>query len=109
MSELEVDVPLVRSYVAKFAARSVIDDIISLVDMCEPMENGIYYPLFMLCMQQMYKMNGKDWLYKQYTESKINLQNMLPGKRFSVRYRYFSSSDVYFPPNFPQRWQNCVQ
>ncbi|XP_074660578.1 eukaryotic translation initiation factor 4 gamma 2-like [Tubulanus polymorphus] len=78
MSDLEIDVPLVRSFVAKFAALAVTDDIVQLADLAEPMSNGAYYPLFMLCLQQIHKLKDKDWLYNVFIESKINLQSMLP-------------------------------
>ena len=81
MKGLEDEVPLVRSHVAKFAARAVIDNIINLAELSEPMENGNHYPLFMLCLQQMTKLQDKDWLYKIFTDSKLHLQNMLPGTR----------------------------
>ncbi len=80
MKELEVDIPLVRSYVAKFAAQAVAGDIVSLVQVSEPFENGVHYPLFMLTLQQLHKAQDKEWLTKTFNESKIDLANMLPGK-----------------------------
>ena len=79
MPELEVDVPLIKSHTAKFAARGVTDGIVSLCELAEPMHNGAHYPLFLLCLQQLHKQNDKEWLVKTFNDSKINLQDMLPG------------------------------
>lgn len=46
----------------------------------EPLENGLYYPLFLLCLQQLHKLKGKQWLSTSFNESKVNLLLMLPGK-----------------------------
>lgn len=78
MSELEVDVPRVKSYVAGFAARAVIEDLVTLAEMAEPLENGAHYPLYLLCLQQLHKLEGKNWLSRTFNESKVNLLNMLP-------------------------------
>lgn len=79
MSDLETDVPLIKSYVAKFAAFAVVENIISLTELAEPMEYGAYYPLFLLCLQQILKLKDKNWLVNVFNESKLNLQEMLPG------------------------------
>ncbi|CAH1786926.1 unnamed protein product, partial [Owenia fusiformis] len=78
MSDLEADVPLIKSYVSKYAGRAVIDEIISLVELSEPMKQGAHYPLFMLCLQHLLKLANKEWLQKTFNESKINLEDMLP-------------------------------
>ena len=79
MKELEVEIPLVRSYVAKFAAQAVVGEIVTLVEVSEPFENGAHYPIFMLILQQLHKAKDKEWLTKTFNESKIDLANMLPG------------------------------
>lgn len=79
MKELEVGMPLTKTNVAKFAAQAVIGDLVSLVELAEPMEGGTYYPLFLLILQQLHKEKDDDWLTSRFQESKINLQNMLPG------------------------------
>lgn len=78
MPELEVDVPLIKSHTARFAAQGVTDNIVSLAELAEPMHNGAHYPLFLLCLQQLHKQNDKEWLVKNFNDSKINLQDMLP-------------------------------
>lgn len=75
---LEQNIPLAKSYLAKFAANAVASDIIGLADLATPLNGGIQYPLFLLCLQQLVKIKDRDWLAKNFTESKINLQNMLP-------------------------------
>ncbi|GAB6025992.1 Eukaryotic translation initiation factor 4 gamma 2 [Chamberlinius hualienensis] len=78
MADLEVDVPRVKSYVALFAAHAVITELATLAELAEPLENGAHYPLFPLCLQQLHKLQGKQWLSCIFNESKVNLQNMLP-------------------------------
>lgn len=80
MSGMETDVPLIKTYVARFAAYAVTESIVTLQELAEPMEQGTYYPLFLLCLQQMLKRKDKDWLVNVFNESKMDLQNMLPGK-----------------------------
>lgn len=78
MSSMEAEVPLIRSYLAKFAALGLTEGVITLAELADPMKNGAYYPLFLLCLQQTHKIKDKDWLVATYTNSKINLQKMLP-------------------------------
>lgn len=78
MADLETDVPLIRSYVAKFAALGVTEGVVALAELAEPMENGAFYPLFLLCLQQIHKLKDKDWLVTSFNDSKVNLQMMLP-------------------------------
>ena len=80
MKELEVGVPLMKTYVSKYAAQAVIGDLVSLVELAEPMEGGTYYPLFLLILQQLHKDKDQDWLAQVFQDSKIELQTMLPGK-----------------------------
>lgn len=79
MSELEAEFPLIRSYVSTFAASSITGQIVTLNELAEPMENGAYYPLFLISLQQMHKIKGKDWLANLFNESKLDLIKMLPG------------------------------
>ncbi len=73
-------VPLVKSYLAKFAAQSVGGDVISLAELAAPMAGGRHYPLFLLCLQQLHKVrDDKSWLVSVFNKSKIDLQEMLPG------------------------------
>jgi len=79
MSAREADVPLIKTYVAGFAAHAVCESVVTLQELSEPMENGTYYPLFLICLQQMLKFQDKDWLVNVFNESKMDLQTMLPG------------------------------
>ncbi|KAK3101829.1 hypothetical protein FSP39_006674 [Pinctada imbricata] len=78
MADMETDVPLIRSYMAKFGALGITEGIITLTELAFPMENGAYYPLFLISLQQIYKVKDKEWLVKEFTESKLDLQIMLP-------------------------------
>jgi translation initiation factor 4G len=79
MSELETDVPLVKSIMARFGATAVTLDLVTLSDLAEPFEGGVHYPLFLLCLQNMHKIKDKEWLIDTFNRSKIDLLKMLPG------------------------------
>ena len=51
---------------------------VTLAELAEPLENGAYYPLFLLCMQQLRKLKDNEWLMALYNESKVNMMKMLP-------------------------------
>lgn len=76
--KLEVDIPLVKSYLAQFAARAIIADLVSLSELAQPLENGTLFPLFLLCLQQLAKLGDREWLTDLFQQSKINMQKMLP-------------------------------
>ncbi|GIX77927.1 eukaryotic translation initiation factor 4 gamma 2 [Caerostris extrusa] len=78
LSELETEVPRVKSHVAGFAARGISGEIVSLSQVAEPLEGGAHYPLFLLCLQQLHKSQGRNWLHSVFNQSKINLLSMLP-------------------------------
>jgi translation initiation factor 4G len=78
MGDLETDVPLIKTYVARFAACAVTESVVTLQELAELMEQGMYYPLFLLCLQQMLKLKDKDWVVNVFNESKMDLQKMLP-------------------------------
>ena len=81
-SKLEGDIPLVKSYLAQFAARSVIAELVSVAELAHPLENGTHFPLFLLCLQQAARMKDRDWLADLFQQSKVNMQKMLPGRSF---------------------------
>ena len=83
LSGLECDIPLVKSYIAKFAAQAVSLDVVSLVELSEPLEGGRHYPLFLLCLQQLHKARDRKWLVTAFNDSKIDLLTMLPGRHMS--------------------------
>nr|DBA17612.1 TPA: hypothetical protein GDO54_003032 [Pyxicephalus adspersus] len=76
--KLEVDIPLVKSYLAQFAARAIIAELVSIAELAQPLENGTHFPLFLLCLQQLAKLKDKEWLTELFQQSKVNMQKMLP-------------------------------
>lgn len=80
MSELETDVPLIKSIMARFGAMAITLDLVTLTDLAVPFEGGVHYPLFLLCLQNMHRIKDKEWLVDTFSRSKLNLQTMLPGK-----------------------------
>lgn len=43
------------------------------------MENGVYYLFFLISLQQMYKIKGKDWFVNLFNESSLDFIKMLLG------------------------------
>ncbi|XP_022058239.2 eukaryotic translation initiation factor 4 gamma 2a, partial [Acanthochromis polyacanthus] len=76
--KIEEEIPLVKSYLAQFAARAIIADLISIDDFAHQLENGAHFPLFLLCLQQMVKLKDREWLSDLFQQSKVNMQKMLP-------------------------------
>ncbi|KAG7239978.1 hypothetical protein INR49_028110 [Caranx melampygus] len=76
--KIELDVPLVKSYLAQFAARAVIAELVSVAELAHPLENGTHFPLFLLCLQQTAKLKDREWLTDLFQQSKVNMQKMLP-------------------------------
>jgi len=79
MSELERETPLAKSHVAQFAAAAVANGVVAISELASPLAAGFQYPLFLLCLQQLAKAKDREWLVKAFHDSKVNLQNMLPG------------------------------
>ena len=77
--KIEVDVPLVKSYLAQFAARAIIAELVSVAELAHPLENGTHFPLFLLCLQQTARLKDREWLTDLFQQSKVNMQKMLPG------------------------------
>lgn len=80
--KIETDIPLVKSYLAQFAARAVIAELVSIAELAHPLENGTHFPLFLLCLQQASKLKDRDWLTEHFQQSKVNMLKMLPGVYF---------------------------
>ncbi|KAG1963926.1 eukaryotic translation initiation factor 4 gamma [Pimephales promelas] len=76
--KIEVDIPLVKSYLAQFAARAIISELVSVAELAHPLENGNHFPLFLLCLQQASKLKDREWLTDLFQQSKVNMQKMLP-------------------------------
>uniref|UniRef100_A0A8D0CER7 Eukaryotic translation initiation factor 4 gamma 2 n=1 Tax=Salvator merianae TaxID=96440 RepID=A0A8D0CER7_SALMN len=75
--KLEVDIPLVKSYLAQFAARAIISELVSISELAQPLESGTHFPLFLLCLQQLAKLQDREWLTELFQQSKVNIYNML--------------------------------
>ncbi|KAJ0041732.1 hypothetical protein NL108_010573, partial [Boleophthalmus pectinirostris] len=76
--KIEEEVPLVKSYLAQFAARAIIAELVNMSDLAHHLENGSHFPLFLLCLQQMVKLKDREWLSDLFQQSKINMLKMLP-------------------------------
>lgn len=76
---IEEEIPLVKSYLAQFAARAIIAELANIDDLAHHLENGAHFPLFLLCLQQMVKLKDRDWLGDLFQQSKVNMQKMLLG------------------------------
>lgn len=70
-----------KSYLAQFAARAIISELVSISELAQPLESGTHFPLFLLCLQQLAKLQDREWLTELFQQSKVNMQKMLPGKR----------------------------
>lgn len=75
-----------KSYLAQFAARAIISELVSISELAQPLESGTHFPLFLLCLQQLAKLQDREWLTELFQQSKVNMQKMLPGKSL---FRYF--------------------
>lgn len=80
LPDIENDVPRAKSFVAGLAARAVMDELATLADLARPLEGGHQYPLFLLTLQQLHKIQATERavLIKLFNESKVQLMNMLP-------------------------------
>lgn len=80
LPDIENDVPRAKSFVAGLAARAVVDELSTLADLARPLEGGHQYPLFLLTLQQLHKIQATERpiLIKLFNESKVQLMNMLP-------------------------------
>lgn len=72
-----------KSYLAQFAARAVIAELVSVAELAHPLENGTHFPLFLLCLQQTAKLKDREWLTDLFQQSKVNMQKMLPGRELA--------------------------
>ncbi|XP_030576637.1 eukaryotic translation initiation factor 4 gamma 2a [Archocentrus centrarchus] len=76
--KIEEEIPLVKSYLAQFAARVIVAELVSIADLAHQLENGAHFPLFLLCLQQLVKLKDREWLTDLFQQSKVNMQKMLP-------------------------------
>ncbi|TKC46508.1 hypothetical protein EI555_002560 [Monodon monoceros] len=54
--KLEIDIPLVKSYLAQFEAHAIISELVSISELAQPLESGTHFPLFLVCLQQLAKL-----------------------------------------------------
>ena len=71
MGDLEADIPRIKSYIAGYVARAVSQEVVSLAEVAEPMEDGNHYPFLLLALQQLSKTMEKPKLAKLFEESKV--------------------------------------
>ncbi|XP_062379927.1 eukaryotic translation initiation factor 4 gamma 2a isoform X2 [Sardina pilchardus] len=77
-AELEGSVPLLKSFLAQFAARAVIGGLLGVCELATPLEGGAHFPLFLLCLQQAARLKDQDWLTHTFQQSRVNMVAMLP-------------------------------
>ncbi|XP_031442860.1 eukaryotic translation initiation factor 4 gamma 2 [Clupea harengus] len=75
---LEGSVPLLSSFLAQFAARAVLAQLLGVCELAAPLENGTHFPLFLLCLQQAARLQDQDWLTLTFQQSRVNMLKMLP-------------------------------
>ncbi|XP_017125587.2 putative uncharacterized protein DDB_G0277255, partial [Drosophila elegans] len=79
MNEREALNPRIASLVASVLAKSVCEPaLLKLNDIANFTDNGQHYPLFLLVLQQLVKVIGKDALEEKFRASKVDLMNSLP-------------------------------
>lgn len=78
MAALEVERPLVKSMVAGHVARGVAKGLVSLSELAQALPQGQHYPLFLLVLQQLARVQGRVWLTQGLQQAKVDLESLLP-------------------------------
>uniref|UniRef100_F6R3K6 W2 domain-containing protein n=1 Tax=Ciona intestinalis TaxID=7719 RepID=F6R3K6_CIOIN len=78
LSKLETSVPRSKSITASLLARLILSDLATLHGIAELLHSGYHFPLFLLTLQQLVKLNDKDWLLAMYKQSKVDMLNLMP-------------------------------
>ncbi|XP_071551086.1 eukaryotic translation initiation factor 4 gamma 2 isoform X1 [Panulirus ornatus] len=78
LDDLVTDIPRVKSHMAGILGYLVGSGTLALADVAEPLEGGQHFPLFLLTLQTLHKLQGKSALTQTFNESKVNLLNLLP-------------------------------
>ncbi|XP_033156527.1 eukaryotic translation initiation factor 4 gamma 2, partial [Drosophila mauritiana] len=79
MNEREALNPRIVSLVASVLAKTICEPaLLKLSDIANFTDNGQHYPLFLLVLQQLVKVIGKDALEEKFRSSKVDLMNSLP-------------------------------
>uniref|UniRef100_A0A2M4BAY8 Eukaryotic translation initiation factor 4 gamma 2 n=1 Tax=Anopheles marajoara TaxID=58244 RepID=A0A2M4BAY8_9DIPT len=78
MSEKEKTIPKITTIVASLLARGVTLNLCQLTDIASYVDNGQYYPLFLLVLQQLHKQLGRTALLELFRNSDVDLMSSLP-------------------------------
>jgi len=78
LDELVNEIPRIKSHMASILGHAVSNNTLTLADVAEPLEGGQHFPLFLLVLQTLHKLQGKSELTKIFNDTKVNLLNMLP-------------------------------
>lgn len=78
LEERENELTKVTSAAASLLSLAVAEHLILLADVAVLTDNGTYYPLFLLVLQQLQKTQGKSELTELFNTSKVNLLSQLP-------------------------------
>nr|CAB3241846.1 eukaryotic translation initiation factor 4 gamma 2 [Phallusia mammillata] len=76
--DLESDFPRIKSLMASLLSHAMSHDIITLDEIAKGLEGGYHFPLFLLMLQHLTKIHGRDWLSNVFTESKVEMLKMMP-------------------------------
>ncbi|XP_032226827.2 eukaryotic translation initiation factor 4 gamma 2 [Nematostella vectensis] len=68
----------VKDYIACMAARTIIQGLVTLSDVCKLMDGGNFYPTLLLILKKLEQLNGQEWLMDAFNEAKIDLLSTLP-------------------------------
>ncbi|XP_078346401.1 eukaryotic translation initiation factor 4 gamma 2-like isoform X2 [Oculina patagonica] len=68
----------VKKQMAQFIAKAVTQEILNLIEVSSITENGNFYPTLLLCLKELETLKGQEWLIKEFTDSKLDLQSSLP-------------------------------
>lgn len=78
INEKEKTIPKITTHIATLLSQSIMIKLCKLNDIAKITENGQYYPLFLLLLQQLHRLMGKQQLQDMFNASKINLMLNLP-------------------------------
>lgn len=78
IKERENETTIMISAVATLLSDAVTEKLISLMDVASLTDNGAHYPLFLLVLQNLHKVHGKNELTELFNNSKVNLLSQLP-------------------------------
>lgn len=80
MNEREALNPRITTYVAILLAKATLGQeyLLKLSDIANYTDNGLHFPLFLLVLQQLHKIIGKDELEEKFRASNVDIMNCLP-------------------------------